>query len=144
MSMYGLFKTDVNLEKKGIIIDYGEFRVTIARAGGGNKKFAKLLEGKTKPYRRAIQTETMDSELAMGVLQKVYVDAVILNWETKNEDGEWEVGIEAPEGGPLLPFTSENILETFASLPDLFTDLQEQANKVALFRKEIMETDAGN
>lgn len=143
MSMYKQFQTDENLEKKGIVIDYGDFRITIARAGGANKKFARVLEAKTKPYRRAIQTETMDNDRAMELLRETYAEAVILNWETKVE-GEWNVGIENPDGEELLPFSGDSVLQTLQALPDLFLDLQQQAGKVALFRQSIIEDDAGN
>lgn len=142
MSMYELFKTDTNLETNGIVIDYGSFRVTIARAGGANKRFAKTLDVKTKPYRRAIQTETMDNERGLDILREVYSEAVVLNWEVKDGDG-WRQGIEGPDGD-ILPFTKENVLATFRALPDLFHDLQEQAGKAALFRQSIREAEAGN
>lgn len=149
MSMYKQFKTDDSLEQKGVEIDYGDFVVTIARAGGANKKFARVLEKKTKPFRRAIQTETMDPNQAEEILRETYAEAVVLNWQSKvgeDENGEriLEVGIEAPDGGDLLPLTEENVVKTLRNLPDLFIDLQQQAGKVALFRQDVLETDAGN
>lgn len=141
--MYEQFKTDVSLESRGVEIDYGEFRVTIARAGGANKKYARVLEAKTKPFRRAIQTETMNEERARELLVETYAEAVIVNWETK-VDGKFQMGIEAPNGGKLLSVNVKNIALTLMNLPDLFTDLQAQANRVALFREVILEADAGN
>lgn len=152
--MYKQFKTDTALEAKGVIIDYGNFRVTLARAGGGNKRFARLLEAKTKPYRRAIQTETMDDDRAQELLCEVYAEAVILKWEAK-VDGKWQVGIEPPPpkapsegqksgGKKLLPFNTANVVSTLKNLPELFRDLQEQANKVAIYRENVLEDDAGN
>jgi ABC-type nitrate/sulfonate/bicarbonate transport system ATPase subunit len=142
--MYKQFGTDENLEKRGIELDYGDFVVTVARAGGANKKFAKVLEARSKPYRRAIQTETMDPERGKRLMQEVYAEAVILNWETRDENGELQKGIENPDGGELLPVTQENIVKTFQLLPDLWVDIQEQSGKVALFRKTILEEDSGN
>lgn len=151
MSMYKLFKTDTNLEKGGIIIDYGDFRVTIARAGGANKRFAKMLEAMTKPYRRAMQTDTMDNEKAIDIMREVYANAVILLWEVRvptGKDGKdeykWIKGIEAPDGADPLPYTKENVADALRALPDLFMDLQEQAAKVSLFRETILEDEAGN
>lgn len=142
MSMYEQFQTDPDLEKNGIFIDYGEFRVTLARAGGANKQYAKLLEAKTKPYRRAIQIETMDNEKAMDLLLEAFAEAVVLNWEVKDGD-KWKKGIEGPDGD-VIPFNTDNVIKTLRALPDLFNDLQEQASKVALYRKSIDEDDAGN
>lgn len=142
MSLYSQFKTDSNLEQTGVVLDYGNFRVTIARAGGANKKFERVLDAKTKPYRRAIQTETMDNKRGLEILREVYAEAVVLDWQTKTEKG-WEKGIEA-EDGKLLPVTVENILLTFNNLPDLFQDIQEQANKAALYRQSIREAESKN
>ena len=142
MSMYGQFKTDSTLESKGIILDYGEFRITVARAGGANKKFAKLAEAKTKPFKRAIQTETMDNEKSMAIVREIYAEAVILNWETKVEK-KFKPGIEG-EDGKVLPFNKKNVILTLTNLPDLFADIQEQATKSALYRESIRETDAKN
>lgn len=140
--MYKQFKTDNNLEASGIDLDYGDFVVTVARAGGTNRKFAKVMESKTKPYRRLIQTETMSDDIGENILREVYASAVVLDWKTK-VDGEFKQGIEGPDGD-LLPFTKENIIATFKNLPDLFTDIREQSAKIALFRSAGLEEEAGN
>lgn len=153
MSIYKQFKTDETLERNGIVIDYGEARVTMARAGGANKRFAKVLEAMSKPYRRAMQAETMDNDKAIDILRQVYAKTIILLWETKvlvkgGKDGkdeyEWKRGIESPDGGDLLPFNEENVILTLRALPEIFLDLQEQANKLALFRETILQDEAGN
>lgn len=143
-SMYSLFKTDTSLEQSGIYLDYGTFRVKIARAGGANKRYAKLLETKTRPYRRAIETETLDNNRGQALLQEVFAEAVILNWEVKDEAKDtWKTGIEGPNGD-ILPYTTENVLAAFRLLPDLFLDIQSQASKVALFREDAQEAASGN
>jgi len=147
-SMYKSFRTDQNAEKSGIIIDYGDFRVTIARAGGANKKYQRVLENVTRPFRRAIQTEQMDNERAEDLLKIVYARSIVRNWELKQEDAEsgevtWVEGIEGSEGD-VLPVNEENIILTFDNLPDLFADIKEQAAKQALFRSSLREEAAGN
>ena len=148
MGMYDQFKTDTNLETSGVVIDYGDFRVTIARAGGSNKRFERTLEAKTKAFKRAIATETLSNEKSKAILREVYAEAVVLNWEVRKpgkKEGEetWEIGIEGPSGD-TLPYTADNVIATFKALPDLFTDLMEQAQKVALFRSAVLEAEAGN
>ena len=143
MGMYDQFGTDKDMEKNGITIDYGDFRVRIARAGGSNQKYARVVEQLTKPYRRAIQTETLSNDISMELLHRAYARAVILNWETK-VDEEFQPGIENPDGGELLTVTEENLVRIFQDLPDLFADIRSQAEKAGLFRKEIQEQDAGN
>ena len=144
MSMYQLFQTNPDLEKNGVIIDYGQFRVTLARAGGANKKFGRLLEARTKPHKRSIQTETMDPEKGLDIMREVYAETIVLNWETK-QDEKFVQGIEDQnDPSRVIPLTKENLVATFKALPDLFSDLQEQAMKAALFRDEVREDDAKN
>lgn len=169
MSMYKQFKTDTNLEKSGIDLDYGDFRVRIARAGGSNKRFSRILEAKMKPVRRALQTETLDNERAEILMRESYAEGVVLEWsvrvladeagspveplqlagayrESEGRDPEHSVfikGIEGPDGD-ILPFTTDNVVATFKALPDLFSDVREQAGKIGLFREQGQEADAGN
>jgi hypothetical protein len=142
MSMYSQFATDQGLEKNGVILDYGHFRVTVARAGGSNKKFSRLLEKKTKPYRRQIQNESMDDIVAERIIREVYAECIIQNWETKEGD-KWKKGIEGKDG-KILPFCNQNIYDTLTNLPELFIDIQQQAGKAAIFKQEIQEDDAKN
>lgn len=143
-SMYAMFQTDEVLEQKGVELDYGWGVITVARAGGGNKRFARVLEAKSKPYLRAIQTETMDPEIAGRILMETYAETIIIKWQTRVE-GELKVGID---GGPgvakLLPVNTANIVGTFTTLGELFRDVQAQANRVALFRDVLLENASGN
>jgi len=146
MGAYDKFKVDVGLEKKGIVLDFTEFRITIARAGGNNKRYDKVLEAKSRPYLRAIQTETMDNERAEQLLKEVYADCVVLNWEVLQKDGKYKKGIEDPTDGKLLPFKPENIVKVLNApeLKDLWIDIRNQAQKASLFRASIEEARAGN
>lgn len=141
MSLYQTFDTSKDLEKTGIFLQYGfaegdlekPIRILIARAGGSNTKFARVLEAKTKPHRRAIQTETLDAKLAESIFMDVYADTVILGWE--NVQGK---------DGTYLEFNRSNVIQVLIDLPDLYTDIREQAQKAALFRNVTLEIDAKN
>ena len=139
MSLYKLFKTNENLETDGIWLEYGQtekgepVRIKIARAGGNNSAFSKALEKATRPYRKAIQTGMLDNKTADKLYKDVFADTVVLDW----------INVEGPDGKPM-EFKRENVLKLFEDLPDLFADLREQANNVALFREEVREVDLGN
>ncbi|MDV6347470.1 hypothetical protein R2083_08075 [Nitrosomonas sp. Is35] len=143
MGMYQQFSTDKNLEKSGIVIDYGQFRVTVARAGSANHKFVRTHEILTKPVRRLIEQEILPVEKEREISRQLYAKAVVLNWEVKDDKEKWKQGIEAPDGS-ILPYTEENVINTFAALPDLFADIQIQSNKMQLFRTADKEADAKN
>jgi hypothetical protein len=143
--LYDAFRTDKTLEQKGIDLDYGFCVVTIARAGGSNHKYNRLLEAKSKPYRRAIKTETMDPVIAENIMYEVFAEAIVLNWQTRASDGKLVKGIEPPKkGGDLLPVNTKNIISTFKELPDIYADIQAQAHTMALYRAEVMEEEAKN
>lgn len=143
MSLYKDFETDTSAEKNGIVIDYGDFRVTVMRAGGSNNKFKKILEYKTKPYRKAIQDGSLSNDIGDRINREVYAEAVIANWETKDSKGNFAPGIEDRDG-KVIPFCNENIIKTFENLPELFSDIVDQANKFSLFRKQELEEDSKN
>lgn len=141
MGLYSTFKTDTNLEVQGIWLEYGlvdgdmnrPIRIKVSRAGGSNTRFARLLEAKTKPHRRSIQTETLDPKLAEQMFKEVYAESIILDW----------VNVQDEEGNDL-PFSRDNVIKVLSDLPDLWADVREQCNKVALFRQTILENDSGN
>ena len=141
--MYKQFATDKKLEKEGIVLDYGQFRVTVARAGRANSKFVRTHEMLTKPVRRLIEQDILPVEREREINRQLYAKSVILNWEVKDDKDKWKQGIEAPDGS-VLPYTEENVINTFAALPDLFTDIQIQASKMQLFRAADQEADAKN
>lgn len=155
MSMYDLFQTDTSLETKGVYQDYGTFRVLLARAGGSNKKFERELEAKVKPFKRAIQTDTMDDEVAKKLFQDVFAKTVVLGWEVavdakgkpvpRSYDGEvtWASGMHG-KNNDIIPFNVENTVATFKALPELFNDLKAQSEKFSLYRQSVLEEDVKN
>lgn len=139
MSLYSQFTTDPQLEREGVLLEYGTsstgqpVTIRIARAGGANVQFQKRLEALTKPFRRQIQTETIDQKVSEKLVRQVYAETVVLGWEN----------VEDRDGNPI-PYSRDACMKLFDDLPDLFLDIQEQAQRVALFRTTIREADAGN
>jgi hypothetical protein len=142
-SMYDLYETDSDLEKNGVMFDYGSFRVKLARAGGSNKKYARLLEAKTKPYKRAIQTKTMDDDLANKLLMETFVETCLLSWESQVEEDKWESGILLKDGS-LQPLTKESAIQVLKKLPDLYQDMSSMAMEMSNYRQGELETDSKN
>lgn len=149
MNLYQQFQTSGDLEKTGILLEYGNnsqglpICIRIARAGGANERFNKRMEAAAKPYRRQIQTETIATDTITKMMRQVYAETVVLGWENvelmdKNPDGS-PAGTFSPR-----EFSVANCVELFNDLPDLYQDIVEQAQRAALFRTEIREADAGN
>jgi len=144
MSIDKLFKMDTVMEKEGIIIDYGDFRVRIARAGGSNQKFSKVFQAKMKPLRRQIDTDTLDEKVAARVMAEAYAEAVILDMDILQKDGTYKSGIKVTDDGKPLPVTKENVVKVLVDYPEFFRDLQNQANQVGLYRTAALEEDVKN
>ena len=148
---YGSFRSDIDAEQEGVVLDYGPFRVTIARAGGSNKAYERVLEALTKPYRRAIQLETLDAKVSEKIMKEAMAKAVILNWEVLvDADGlpdaegqDWKQGLEHPDTGDLLPFGWENVMEVLQhkEIQNLYHDLRVQSGKEALFLQTRREEE---
>jgi hypothetical protein len=139
MSLYSQFKTDENVEKNGVILDYGPnskglpMQIRIARAGGTNIAFSKAFERHTKPYRRMFQTGTIDETLSQQVMREIYVDSVILGWENMEDENNED-----------LSFNADYVRKFLTDLPELLSDIIEQSKSVALFRTAIREADLKN
>jgi len=157
MGLRKTFATDSQVENKGVVLEYGDTRIRIARAGGANKKFALALNEATRPLRRAIAADAVDSDQQRDILVQVYVDTVILSIENRvhapgNDEPQWQrgilhadIGVEKAEGDAnLLPDTKANILKLLVALPELFNDIQQQAQNYALFKADIDEELAKN
>lgn len=148
MGLNNQFKTDDILETKGVVLDYGDTRIRVARAGGANKRFGLALTKATKPHRRLIQAGLLDPDRSNFIMRDVYARTVVIGWETKGKDGEFKSGIDPadmgePEGD-LVSVCPANVLKVFNHLPDLFMDVQLQAQEHAIFRAELDEVSAGN
>ncbi len=130
---YSIFRTDKALEKEGIILDYGDFKIKVARAGGANAAFQKALTSKIRPYKRQIDAGTIPDDVAEKLFLDVYAESVVLGWE----------GVTDEHGKPL-PFSKENAVKLFSDLPDLFRDVQSQAASISNFRAEVTEDTIKN
>lgn len=137
---YGLFGTDKDLEKNGIILDYGHFWLRVARAGGANQRYTKLVNHKFKPHRRAIQTETLSDKVAEKLVVEAYAEAVVLGGGSK----KFGDGFIPDVNGDSMAVDYDGVIKLFTDLPDLFADVKEQTQRVALFRKQVQEADAKN
>lgn len=130
-SIFDLFSTNVQFETDGIWIDYGSYgRVKIARAGGKNRAFRSLMERRLRPYRSAMNMGTMDEQVLERITRECFAETVVLDWEFLGPDGE------------PLPFSKEKCVELFEALPDFFTEVVNESQRVVNFVEQSREHDA--
>lgn len=153
-NLYHMFKTKEEHETQGVWLEYGRtdptpehpdgepIRIKIARAGGKNTSFNKALEKATRPYRKAIQTNTVSLDTIENLYKEVFVDHVVLDWT--NVSAPIKDASGAVSGFERLSYTRENVLRVLTDLPDLYADLKDQANSLSLFREDEREADLGN
>jgi len=133
-SIYELFATDQNSEVEGIVYNVTpEISFTLARAGGANARYSKLLSAKIRPYTRQIADDTMDPDMANALVIEAFAETVILGWK----------GITDAEGNEM-PFSVANAIALLKQLPDLFIDIQAYAGKMANFRAQEITDIVGN
>ena len=124
ISPYDIYETDKNMETgAGVALEYPFGTIIIHRAGGSNKRFAAVLSAKIKPHRRKHEQGLVDDDLAEKILVETYAETVIVGWK-----GIYD------KNGKELPFTIQNCIDLLINLPDLFKDIQEQANNFATFK----------
>jgi hypothetical protein len=139
MSLHQVFKTDSTAETEGVWIEEPSgdaskpARFKIARAGGSNRKYQRIWDLKTKPFRRLMDLGQLDDATSDRIYAEVYAEAVVLGWENVTD---------AEEKG--LPFTKDACVALLLELPELFADLRVQANRLAPFRADIREEDRKN
>lgn len=139
MSLFKQFATDKKKEVDGVEVAYGENEdgtvptFIISRMGSSNKKYNKAIETVTRPYRRLIDMNLMPNDQAEKMLQKVFVDIILLGWKNIQD-----------ETGKIIDFNHDNALKLFEDLPDLYGDLKAAAQTAALFRSEALDEEAKN
>lgn len=139
MSLRKMYHTDTDLEQSGIEFQIGDATFRLARSGGSNRRYQKIMERLTKPYRRQIQSNTMDDKLAMSLAQEGFARGVLLGWDGVTMDDLGDDGNDE-----RAPFNVENAIKLFTLMPDLYSDLQVVSAERAVFLHEAAEEDAGN
>ena len=129
---YRQFKTDGALERDGVALDYDGFSITVARAGGSNRRYSAAMAQRTKAIRSALRTGHVDEATNQRILREVMADTVVLGW----------AGVTGRDGEPL-PFSRENVVRLFTDLPDLMADVFQQASELANFLEAQAAEDAG-
>jgi hypothetical protein len=123
-SIHELYGTDTNAEVSGVVHKItNEISFKLARAGGSNGKYTKTLEAKSRPYRRQIQEDKLDVDVANSMLVETFAECVVLDW----------TGITDAKGKKVA-FSKDNCVKLLTDYPDLFAELREVASRSATFR----------
>ena len=151
-SPFDVFEMDTEAETSGVFINFGVFRVKVARAGGGNQAFRTYVSKKLKPHKHAIDHDMLADEVQEKIAREAYAETVVMGWDTNvakpTEEPDWKpyilfknsiTGVKEP-----MEFSKENCIKLFVALPEFFKALQRQAGHVGYFVKEQLEDDIKN
>jgi hypothetical protein len=126
-SMESLFGSNPGKETEGVVIQYGTLRVRLARAGGANKQFAKVLEEERRPYARLITNDILPDDLARDMMYRTYAKTIVLEWSGM------------VYGGAEVPFTVDNCIKMFNEMPEFFQFVFEESKRLSNFRDREAE-----
>lgn len=141
---YAAFDTDQNVEVEGVLVNYGDFRVRLARAGGSNTAYMSAFDRKTRALRRTGSTSPQQMEV---IAIELLAETCVKSWEVKKvtESGtNWVSGIVHPQTLEVIPFSVTNVKEVFDLQPNLARALLNEANSQELYLKSALEEEAGN
>ena len=142
---YAVYRTDPDIERKGILLEEPNLRIRVARAGGSNTKFQTTFERVMRPLRRAIQLGTLTEEVSLRATAQIVSESLVLSWETR----------EAPDSDNFVPMvfdpslrefvepTPANIEKALIAAPALCSHIFASAKDETLYREEI-KADMGN
>lgn len=137
-SIWDLYETDLTKETEGFWYKVNKkVSVRLARAGGANMAFTKVMEEKTREHRKrggVLEGDRVDVELMTDIMKQAFAETIILDWKgfTKKADGK------------PLACSSKAAYEVMLALPDLYNELREAAGEAANYRIEDIQADVGN
>ena len=144
MGVYDNYKTDLKIETEGVLIEEADYRYWVARAGKSNKAYIKAITKLNRKHERQINTGTMDEAVGDRIIRKAYAETIVKRWEIK-VDGEWVEGFHRVDGSIAMgPVQVKDLIALFDEVPEIFTQLMEDAGNLAYYLIERTEADAKN
>ena len=135
MSLYDDYATSPEAERDGIKIEFSDFWMKCARAGGANKQYAKVTERKFRPHRHASDTGKLSEDTARSVLKEVFAETIVKDWGGP--------GLRDRDGNEMA-CTPENVLKVFQDLDLIFDQVYAAVTKANQYLVSELEADAKN
>lgn len=141
---FEMFETKDEFEIDGVWQDFGDFKVLLARSGGKNTAYLKMLSDEVKKLGKAT-FEALAEEEMIDIIRLAFCKTVIKDHEVKI-DGVWKKGVYVKNEGKveIVPFQVDNMILCLKQLPEYFKQLQEWANDYKVFQDEVIEDQVKN
>lgn len=138
MSLYTQFETNIQKEQDGVPVTFDANEdgtiptFIVARTGGANQEWAKVLEEETAPYRRLMDLGKLPKDLNDKILIRTFCRASLRPWSNvQNRQNQ------------LIEYSLNNAIQLMTELPNLFSVLQVKANNIASYQ-DGLETETKN
>lgn len=138
-NIYDMFATNTDAETEGKWLTYGKVKFLVARAGGSNDAFTNTMAKAMRPHARRFKLGRMEAKEVNEIALEPFVDACLKGWENvrlRPKEGETE--------GALLPFNRTNAIQLLKDIPELYSQLMEDAQSLATFAPDDVEDIAKN
>ena len=126
VSPYDMFETDEELEREGVWLDFGTFRLKCASSGDANPAFAECYRKKLEPVAEALAAGLLDKGVEGKLLREAYAETII-----KDADGAF-----VDRDGEPIPKTPEGYYQLLTDLPRLFTIVRRRTQSIESFRRQ--------
>lgn len=147
MSLTKHYKTDAELERKGVGIQFptnddGSVpEIFIARAGRSNPDYHRVAERVMKPFRRMAQVGALPAAKQDELTLEIFAEAGIVGW--KNIPLDDVTGL-ATDTGKFADPTTDNKIALLKNLPEVYGQLIELATNRDTFMAVQKAEDAKN
>lgn len=157
-SLFAQFATNRKAEVEGVPVTFGNVNedgtvptFRLARMGKSNKRYQKMIEAETKPHIHAIRSNNLAPELDEAITLRVFCASVLVGWENLIVPEVFDASahtiagpVREADGVRLsyVPFSAENAEKLMKALPELYANLKEQAQGMAIFRAEELAADS--
>lgn len=149
MNLFEMYETNKTEEVDGKWFTEGPARVKLARMGGKNTKYFKMVETIGKKYNISSEniSDKKNKDKAETMMLEVFVKAIVKDWQTLNEDDEWVDGIVVRDSKgkvSIEPYASKHAIKLLEVLPDFYNKLNAHASGMKSFLIAQEEEDLKN
>lgn len=132
MGLYEDFGADKDLQKDGKWLEFDGYKVLVAYAGDGNKKYENLLEKLCAPYQDKLSRKKVSKATRKKVHEavvKTYARTIVLGWE----------GIK--RGSTVVEYSQKVCEEILTELPEFFSEIHSFANELSNYQDDCIDDD---
>lgn len=144
MGIWDELGSDANIEIDGALMDFGDNRLWLARAGGANESYTQFIQKRTMVESRKHPNRNIPVEILEKITREGVARHVIKRlWCEKHGEGYLHI----PELGPQwdkIPLSPNAMIDLFTNFKELWMRVQEFCSDLYNYRQEEEDNAVGN